>query len=92
MDRINIGKIFESWDIHDDEDTIMDVIYNHDTDLSYNSLGSLGNALKKAYHPYEIPNLVRAHSDVLGCSILDYLSLVEEGATYIMEEINKEWR
>lgn len=88
MIDINLGKMLDSWGLGDDKEALMNIAYNHESDEGYRALGELGLLFALAYHPQELPNLIKVHSDRLGCSVQDYLEHVEDGALHIVEEIN----
>lgn len=82
---MNLALMFEEWGVSHDIPLMLDITGNHKT--SKTALQLLNRMLAKAYHPAEIPNILTSYSPVLGSSILDYLSHVQDGAAYIIEII-----
>ena len=54
------------------------------------SILKLDRFLHKAYPEHEIPLIIRRHSPILGCSILDYLVSRENSGKLILKMLDKE--
>ena len=83
---MSMALMFESWGISHDMAAMLEITGHHRGNGT--ALQVLNRYLFKAYHPDEIPTILRQRSPVLGGSILDYLCCVDNGAEYIIEIID----
>lgn len=82
---MNIALMFESWGLKEDVPIVINIAAHHKNHKT--SLQMFNRILCKAYHPKEIPNILKEYSPPLGSSILDYLCDVEDGAGHLVDMI-----
>ena len=76
--------IVESWGMSSGEALFLAFNNQHD-DLQ--SLLHFDRHLRKAYNDHEIPLILRRHSEVLGCSILEYLVNTPDSGKLVMARL-----
>ena len=84
---MDIALMYDSWGLTPYISAMLEINARHDTDRGRTSLRILNRLLLKAYHPDEIPGILRDRSPVLGSSILEFLTSVDHGAEYLIEII-----
>lgn len=87
---MQLELIMEDWRM-DTGSKIM-LALNNRSEEAQQSILRLDRSLKKAYAEHEIPVILRRHSPILGCSMLDYLIGVENSAQVLMSRLTYESR
>ena len=82
---MNLMLLYESWGINNNPSLALHIRHQHRNQYTY--LFKLDLILHKGHTKEEVPHILNKHSDVLGCTMLQYMAEVPCGASHIIELI-----